>query len=99
MADCYPVRGPMSELGLLDEIAQGRDTYTREEYFNLDDFDVMLRGFADQKYVEKIVRDVRSRNGCAHVEAITILGGLTILGERRRLQLWIEEARRLSGKA
>ena len=82
----------MTELHLLNEIADGRVVFTRDEFFNFEEIDRTLRSFTEAGYVQRIVRAVPVADG--RVESVVVIGGLTVLGERHRLRLFqTQEAR------
>ncbi len=74
----------MTELELLNAIAQDEGRFTRDEFPYLDDLDRKLRVFIERGYIEKVVRSVFSSRGVPYLTRLDVLGDLTPLGEQRR---------------
>ena len=77
----------MSELELLNAIAQGKTTFDRVEFPDLETIDIELRTLAEVGYVGRVVRAVYTTAGGRCLMRIDVLGGLPPQGELRRRRL------------
>ena len=84
--DCVDPR--MTEIELMNCIAEGAVSFTREDYADFDEIDAQLRTFVSLGYVGKIMRSLSETDGPEHAHRVDIVGGLTPVGELRRRQLF-----------